>query len=73
MKNKIRFIKYPINFDEKNYGYALCECCGMGDGIEVPRPEESSLICFNCPNCGKKLGIYLIGKNTKAYKDLFDF
>ena len=74
MKNKIRFVEYPIEFDEKNYGYALCsgENCYNG-GIEIPRPEESGLVAVECPKCGKRVAIYLIGKNTRAYKELFDF
>jgi len=38
MKNKIKFVKYPIKFDEKNYGYALCRNCING-GIQIPRPD----------------------------------
>jgi predicted RNA-binding Zn-ribbon protein involved in translation (DUF1610 family) len=56
-----KIIEYK-NADEKNYGYAVCKCTFMNEGIEVPRPEHTKYIRFNCPRCGENLGIMLRGK-----------
>ena len=66
MENKIKFVKYPIKFDEKNYGYALCRNCIDG-GIQIPRPDYSDFIRILCPQCGDMVGICLKGKKSKKY------
>ena len=52
------------NFDFEHYGYAICECTLWGEGIQIPRKEYNDFVSFNCPRCGKKLGLYVRG-----YKD----
>lgn len=51
-------------FDFKNNGYAICECTSWDEGIQVPRGKYSDFISFNCPRCGKILGLYVRGYNT---------
>lgn len=47
---------------DANYEYAVCECHSMAEGIQVPRPKHTSTVYFKCPRCGKKLGMFIIGK-----------
>ena len=51
--------------DEDNNVYALCSCLLFGEGIEIPRPEHTEFICFDCPRCHNKLGIVALGKVEK--------
>lgn len=52
------------NFDFEHYGYAICECTLLGEGIQIPRKEYNDFVSFNCPRCGKSLGLYV-----KGYKE----
>lgn len=49
---------------DPDYGYAVCECHSTLEGIQVPRPESTCTVSFECPRCGKKLGLFMIGKKT---------
>ena len=48
--------------DEDNFVYAICECTLATEGIEVPRKDNTEFINFNCPRCGRRLGIMVRGK-----------
>lgn len=48
--------------DEDNYAYAICKCTLAHEGIEVPRKDETEFITFNCPRCGRRVGIMAKGK-----------
>lgn len=59
----IKIVNYAKEQNKKLYGYAICECTLWGEAIQVPRESTSGLISFNCPRCGKQLGLYLTGKD----------
>lgn len=48
-------IKEGIDYD--NYIYAICECTQVGQALRVERPDQTGYIRFNCPRCGKELGL----------------
>ena len=48
--------------DYINYSYAVCECIGSVYGIEIPKKDHTDFVEFNCPSCGKKLGMVVRGK-----------
>lgn len=48
--------------DYINNTYAICECTGIHEGIEIPRKDYTEFVSFNCPRCGKKLGMVVLGK-----------
>lgn len=54
----VNFLDEPM--DEVNYGYAICKCTKMHEGVKINRPEHHKFIRFDCPRCGTKLGIFLI-------------
>ena len=60
----LRIVNYS-EADEENYGYALCYCCQLSEGIEIPRPEHTKYIRIKCPRCGSFVGITLLGKEEK--------
>lgn len=52
--------------DETNYGYAICECAMIPyEAVRVDRPEYSGYVYFDCPRCGKSLGLFLSGKSYR--------
>ncbi len=53
--------------DYINNSYALCECIQPCYGIEIPRKDYTEFVKFNCPRCGKKLGIVVRGKKDKIF------
>lgn len=59
----ITFIEdtFTANIDYRNYLYALCECTQVGQALQVDRPDQPGWVRFNCPRCGKELGIYAAG------------
>lgn len=62
-ENKIRIINMA-EADEVNNVYAVCECTLSTEGIEIPRsiiPYVLSFFQFDCPRCGKALGIVAKG------------
>jgi len=56
---KVNLMKEPM--DEKNYVYVMCECTLFHEGLKIPRPKYSTYIRFNCPCCGKEVGIIARG------------
>lgn len=60
----IKFVdlsKEPADYD--NYSYAVCKCSRtMSEGIRVPRGDYNDFVRFNCPRCGEKLGLAVMGK-----------
>ena len=52
------------NFDFENNGYAICECTLWNEGIQIPRKENDDFVRFNCPRCGKSIGLFVKGYNT---------
>lgn len=56
------------NIDEKRYAYAVCECVVLGvEAIELDRTEERGIAIFNCPRCGKQLGLWFSAKNDNCF------
>ena len=53
------------NFDFDNYEYAICECTSWNEGIQFPRKEDDYFASFNCPRCGKELGLFVRQRNIK--------
>lgn len=49
------------NFDFENNDYAICECTLWDEGIQVPRKKHNDFVSFNCPRCGKRLGLCVRG------------
>lgn len=60
------------NFDFEHYEYAICECTLWGEGIQIPRKEYNDFVGFNCPRCGKSLGMYVRGYKESTYNILID-
>ena len=53
------------NFDFDNYEYAICECTSWDEGIQVPRKEDNYFASFDCPRCGRELGLFVHQRNIK--------
>lgn len=60
----IKIVNYKKERNEKLYAYAVCECTLWNEAIQVPRESTSNWITFNCPRCGKRLCLYVIGKDN---------
>lgn len=68
MNIKPRFVDsftLPCNPNEDpDHIYVFCECSkSINFVIQIDRPEDSQYISFECPDCGKKLGIFAKGIN----------
>lgn len=48
---------------EHSCAYTICTCLAMHEVIRVERPEYSGRVGVSCPRCGRKLSIFLRGKN----------
>ena len=57
------------NFDFDNYEYAICECTSWDEGIQVPRKKDNYFASFNCPRCGRELGLFVRQRNIKIDDD----
>ena len=57
------------NFDFDNYEYAICECTSWDEGIQVPRKEDNYFASFDCPRCGRELGLFVHQRNIKNDND----
>lgn len=44
------------DMDEEKHAYAICECTSFDEVIEIDKDDEVVHV-FNCPRCGKKLGL----------------
>lgn len=66
----IRIIMYK-DADKVNNEYAVCECTSLAEGIEVPRKDYDDFVRFNCPRCGKKLGLFVRGKSNYKKGKIF--
>ena len=47
--------KEPVDY--KKYSYAVCECTICGEAIRINRPFDDGYFSFQCPKCGKFLGL----------------
>ena len=70
----MKIINYIKEKNEKDFCYAACRCLPPQKAIELVRPNYSTYIHFNCPNCGEKLGLITKGRmdNAKGFS-IFDF
>lgn len=48
--------------DENKNVYATCSCLFANEAIEIPRPLHTKTITFNCPKCGRALGVVALGR-----------
>ena len=55
-------IVLAANADYENNAYAVCECTGMYESIEIPKKDYTEFVRFSCPRCGRKLGMVVRGK-----------
>ena len=60
-----RIVNYKDG-DESKYTYGICECLKAGECIEIPRRDYSYFLGFQCPKCGRKLGIYVMGTDPSC-------
>ena len=60
----IKIVNYRKERNEELYGYAICECTRWDEAIQVPRESTNTSVAFNCPRCGKRLGLWVRGKDN---------
>lgn len=61
--NEIAIVNiFEDGIDYRKYTYAVCGCMPVHYAIKIARKNIGYYYRFNCPKCGKELGIVISNK-----------